>query len=222
MPLEITNQNQKGSVRPCPLPLNYDDLAPHVSQSALKAHYDIYLAHLGRTEQLVSGTDLEDASLETIVKRAATARKRQLRFEAGMAWNHAFFWQCLSPRGFKVPDAILNDTICRSFGSFDEFRYKFLNTGSAHIGAGWLWLTWQGQKGLELRNTSNGDPVWLERNCTPLLVCDLWEHSYYPEHGTDRAAWLEAFIDRCVNWDMAGSQLGALVNEQATWHHPKW
>lgn len=221
MPSETATPDRNIAIEPCRLSFSYDDLAPHISRSALKAHYDIYLSHLGNTEELIAGTELEDASLETIVKRAATARKRRLRFEAGTAWNHAFFWQCLSPRGFKAPDAILNDALCRSFGSFGEFRFRFVKVGSAHVGAGWLWLTWQSQKGLELRTTANGDPVWLDQNCTPLLVCDLWEHGYYPEHGADRASWLEAFIDRCVNWDIAGSQLAALMNDQPVWHHPK-
>ena len=53
----------------------------------------------------------------------------------------------------------------------------------------------------------------------PLLVCDLWEHAYYLDWKNDRAGWLDAFVTRLANWELASKQYSAAVNGTAAWQY---
>jgi len=43
----------------------------------------------------------------------------------------------------------------------------------------------------------------------PLLVADVWEHAYYLDHRNNRKGFLEAFLDKLVNWDFVAKNLAA-------------
>ena len=36
---------------------------------------------------------------------------------------------------------------------------------------------------------------------TPILGCDVWEHSYYIDYRNRRPDYLKAFLDHLVNWE---------------------
>jgi len=62
---------------------------------------------------------------------------------------------------------------------------------------------------LEIVTTSNaGTP--LVRGDQPLLALDLWEHAYYLDHQNRRSAYVSAFLEELVNWELANSRLAEL------------
>ena len=52
-------------------------------------------------------------------------------------------------------------------------------------------------------------PVW---NATPLVALDVYEHAYFLDYQTDRAAYIEAFFEN-LDWDVVNGWV-------ATYHVP--
>lgn len=207
--------------KPAELHFNRSSLEPHVSAETMEFHYDKhYLGYLAKVNALVAGSDLATMPLEEVIRHAAWKRRRPLLANAAQTWNHAFFWESLSPELDRGPNLILAEAIAKSFGSVGRFREKFVEKGLAHLGSGWLWLAWHPDHGLLLRTTENATPIWLASGRIPLLVCDLWEHAYYLDWKNDRAGWLEAFVTRLANWETASKQFAAAVNGTETWQYP--
>jgi Fe-Mn family superoxide dismutase len=48
--------------------------------------------------------------------------------------------------------------------------------------------------------TANGENP-LVHGGTPILGCDVWEHSYYIDYRNRRPDYLKAFLDHLVNWE---------------------
>lgn len=55
-------------------------------------------------------------------------------------WNHDFFWESMQPGGGKMPILQLLQQIEKDFGSFTNFREKFMEAALTLFGSGWIWL----------------------------------------------------------------------------------
>jgi Fe-Mn family superoxide dismutase len=187
------------------LPFAYDAMAPLMSAETFEYHHDKHhKAYVDKGNELLAGSGLEDKSLEEIIIAAAKdPAKTGLYNNAGQHWNHALFWNSMTPEGGGAMPGSLEKALLESFGSMDDFRTKFIETGITQFGSGWCWLVQDKASGqLELMKTANADSP-LTENKKALFVCDVWEHSYYIDYRNARPKYLETFIDSLVNWEFA-------------------
>ncbi|MEE9572591.1 MAG: Fe-Mn family superoxide dismutase [Candidatus Neomarinimicrobiota bacterium] len=182
------------------LPYALDALEPHISKETLEFHYGKHHnAYVTNLNNLVTGTEFEDMSLEDIIKKASTGG---IFNNAAQVWNHSFYWNCLSPNGGDKPVGVVIEEIEKSFGSFAEFKEQFTKSAVTNFGSGWTWLVQNGGGSLEIVNTSNaGNPM--TKGKTPILTCDVWEHAYYVDYRNARQQYIVAFWN-LVNWDFVG------------------
>lgn len=185
------------------LPYSYDALAPFMSAETLQFHHDKHhQAYVTKGNELLKGPGLEGKSLEEIVVASFKDKSKQGLFNnAGQHWNHIQFWNWMKKDGGgKKVTGKLEKEITASFGSFDNFRGKFIEAGTTQFGSGWAWLALDANGKLEIMKTPNAENP-LAHGKTALLGCDVWEHSYYIDYRNARPKYLEAFMDSLVNWD---------------------
>jgi len=48
-----------------------------------------------------------------------------------------------------------------------------------------------------------------------LLVIDVWEHAYYVGYQNARAAYVDAFVERLINWEFASANYAAALRAHA-------
>lgn len=189
------------------LPYAFDALEPQMSRASLENHLvNHHARYVDRTNALIAGTSYEGLPLEELVRRLAVNRGSELFNNAAQAFNHAFFWRSLKPGGGGKPTGPIAARIDANFGSFDDFTVKFRKAALAVFGSGWIWLVADGDK-LKILTTLNANTP-LARGLTPILTLDLWEHAYYPDYGSRRAAYVEAYLSALVNWDFANENIG--------------
>lgn len=187
-----------------PLPYERDALAPYISAETIDFHYGRHhQAYVTNLNALIKGTDLETASLEQIVRKSSGA----VFNNAAQAWNHAFYFESLSPRADRQPDGRLLDAIKTSFGGVDQLIAAFSKVALATFGSGWAWLVQRDNGELAVISTSNADTPLVGRD-RPLLTCDVWEHAYYIDYRNARASYVEAFW-KIVDWRVVASRLAA-------------
>jgi Fe-Mn family superoxide dismutase len=187
-----------------PLPYAKDALAPTISEETLEYHYGKHHnAYVVNLNNLIAGTEFENASLEDIIKKSSGG----IFNNAAQVWNHTFYWNSLSPNGGGEPTGALADAINEAFGSFEEFKTKFTQSAATNFGSGWTWLVKNNEGKLAIVNTSNaGCPI--TDDLTPLLTVDVWEHAYYIDYRNARPQYLEAFW-KLANWDFAAKNFAA-------------
>lgn len=190
-----------------PLPYAETALEPHISARTLQFHHGKHHKnYIDTLNKLIAGTEFENQSLENIILASADDLLHEKIFNnASQAWNHDFFWQCMTPQGGGRPDGELLARIQSDFGSLDKFRKEFIAAAEGQFGSGWVWLTEDDGK-LKLMTTGNAD-LPLTHGETALLACDVWEHAYYLDYQNDRAKFVEVFLSKLVNWQFAQQQL---------------
>jgi Fe-Mn family superoxide dismutase len=180
------------------LPYAIDALQPHMSKETLEfhhgKHHQTYVTNLNN---LVKGTEFEQASLVDIVKRSSGP----VFNNAAQIWNHTFFWNCLTPTSSGHPTGALAASIDAKWGSLAAFQEAFTKSALGNFGSGWTWLVKKADGSVDIVNTSNAATP-LSGADVPLLTCDVWEHAYYVDHRNRRPDFLAAFW-KLTNWTFA-------------------
>ena len=191
-----------------PLPYADTALAPVISSNTLSFHYGKHhKGYVDNLNKLVKGTDYESATLERIIAETAGKPDKSALFNnAAQSWNHAFYWSSLKANGGGKPNGKIAQMIDAAFGSYDNFRKEFSSTTVSQFGSGWGWLVLDGGA-LKVVKTANAE-VPLTWGLKPLLTIDVWEHAYYLDHQNRRATYVDALIDKLLNWDFAAQNLG--------------
>ena len=191
------------------LPYADNALAPVITPNTISFHHGKHhKTYVDNLNNLVKGTDLEGKSLEEIVKATAgKADKAPLFNNAAQIWNHDFYWKSMKPNGGGAPTGKVADRINESFGSFEEFKKQLSATTVSQFGSGWGWLVADSAGALKVVKTGNAE-VPFTQGLKPLLTIDVWEHAYYLDHQNRRADYVNAVIDKLVNWEFAAANLG--------------
>ena len=201
------------------LPYPYDALKPAMSEETLRFHRDKHHAgYVKTTNDLVQKEGLSPESLEALVVHAKQGGKTKLHNNAAQAWNHAFFWNCMTPGGAK-PEGALAQAIDEAFGGQDRLKEKFVAEGVGHFGSGWVWLIADAE-GLRVITTHDGGDTLDLPGVVPILTCDLWEHAYYIDYRNDRKGFLETWFDALPDWRFAAHQLSAAEGAGRPWRFP--
>lgn len=183
------------------LPYAYDALGPYMSKETLEFHHDKHhQAYVTNGGNLLKDSPLADKSLEDICKAAFADGNAGLVNNVGQHYNHLHFWNWMKPNGGgkSLPSA-LQAAMDSDLGGYDKMRADFINAGVTQFGSGWAWLAVKDGK-LAVMKTANGENP-LMHGATPILGCDVWEHSYYIDYRNARPKYLEAWFDNLVNWE---------------------
>lgn len=178
-----------------------DGLKPRISEDTMKFHYGKHLqAYTDNLNKLIKGTEFEDKSLEEIVRTANGA----IYNNAAQVWNHTFFFETLSPTA-KPISGTLKAKLIATYGSIDNFKNQLMAKATGLFGSGWIWLTYNERNQLNIEAMTNaGNP--LQKNMTPLMTIDVWEHAYYLDYQNRRADFCEA-VWELTDWHLVEQRM---------------
>ncbi|MFW8590145.1 Fe-Mn family superoxide dismutase [Glaciecola sp. 2405UD65-10] len=187
------------------LPYEKTALEPHISAETLDFHHGKHHAtYVTKLNGLIEGTDLENKSLEEIVKSSDGG----VFNNAAQIWNHTFYWNSLAPDAGGEPTGALADAINAKWGSFADFKAAFNDKAVNNFGSSWTWLVKTADGSLDIVNTSNAGTPITQEGVTPLITVDLWEHAYYIDYRNVRPNYLEGFW-ALANWEFASSNFAS-------------
>jgi superoxide dismutase, Fe-Mn family len=191
-----------------PLPYPETALEPVISARTVGFHYGKHhKAYVDNLNKLAVGTAFADLPLEKVILGTAGQPEKAALFNnAAQVWNHTFYWRSLSPKGGGAPPAALARRIEADFGSVDACRKELAAAAAAQFGSGWVWLVADG-KTLKVVKTGNADVPFV-KGLKPLLTIDVWEHAYYLDYQNRRADYVNALLDKLIDWEFALKNLG--------------
>ncbi len=184
------------------LKYSYDALEPHIDQLTMETHHSKHhQAYVDNLNKALEGHEkyqemgIEDIlkSLDELPENIRTA----VRNNGGGHYNHAMFWDIMSPNGGGKPEGELGKKIDEDLGGFEKFKEDFKKAALGQFGSGWAWLVIDSGK-LAIVPTANQDNP-ISQGKIPLLGIDVWEHAYYLKYKNKRADYIDSWWN-IVDW----------------------
>ena len=180
-----------------------------ISQKTTEIHHDkLYAGYVNKrneVEQKMADTDLGSANQ---VYSAWRGLKEGETFAANGMILHQVFFSILGGDGDVAQTPKIKAAIEEQWGTWERFVEEFTATGMA--ARGWAILAFDpSDKKLHIyaADAQNQGGVW---GSTPLLPCDVYEHAYFIDFGSDRKAYIAAFLEN-VKWEVVETRFSALL-----------
>jgi superoxide dismutase, Fe-Mn family len=176
-----------------------------ISRPSVEAHYRLYQGYVAKRNEILGKLAAVDREAANQVYSDLRALKVDLTFAIGGIKNHELYFEHLGGSGGN-PRGAIGRLIDRDFGSADAWRADLTATGMA--GRGWAWTAydWDERRLYNyIGDAQNTFPVW---NATPVVALDVYEHAYFLDYQTDRAAYIEAFLGN-LDWDVVNGWVEA-------------
>ena len=164
-----------------------------ISRETVEAHYKLYQGYVAKRNEILGKlAERRPRRPRTRTYSELRALKVELTFAIGGIKNHEIYFEHLGGHGGE-PKGIFGDLVKRDFGSVEAWKADLKATGLA--GRGWAWTAYDWDEGRlfnYIGDAQNTFPVW---NATPLVALDVYEHAYFLDFGTDRAAYIDKFFN---------------------------
>ena len=217
----ISNRNSASAYDVPDLLYPFEALEPYIDAPTMKIHHDkhhaTYVANLNKATE-----GKGDAAVLDLMENALDATA--IRNNGGGHYNHAFFWDEMSPHDVASktkPSEQLEALINKSFGSMDEMKAKFEAQAApgAVFGSGWVWVCVnKAGDSLQIVGTPNQDNPLMKGVTSeimyPILGLDVWEHAYYLKYQNRRPEYVSNWWN-VVNWDKVSENCKYVVEKHA-------
>jgi Fe-Mn family superoxide dismutase len=162
-----------------------------ISRASIEAHYRLYQGYVSKRNEILGKLEAADRNTASQVYSELRALKVDLSFAIGGIKNHEIYFTHLGGAGGS-PTGPIGTLITRDFGSIDAWRADLKATGLAARGWAWTAYDWDEHRLFNhIGDAQNTYPIW---NATPLVALDVYEHAYFLDFQTDRAAYIDAFL----------------------------
>ncbi len=194
------------------LPYTYDGLENIIDAMTMEIHYSKHAAAYSKNAKEAATAEGVNIALglEPLLCNISKYSPK-MRNNGGGHYNHEMFWKCMRAKQVNnLPTGDIQAAINLAFGSFEDFKKKFSDTGKNRFGSGWAWLYIDGNKKLQISSTPNQDNPLMDvsdKKGFPLLALDVWEHAYYLKYQNKRADYIQNWWD-VVNWDYVQQRMG--------------
>ena len=181
----------------------YNALEPYIDATTMEVHHTRHhAAYLNKFNAAIEKTGIENKTPASIFSEISRYNS-DIRNNGGGFYNHALFWQILSPHSYDIIDSNFINSISKYFGTLEQLKEAFSKAAASQFGSGWAWLIKKSNGDLAVTSTPNQDNPLMDINPVkgkPLLCLDVWEHAYYLNYLNRRNDYIDAFWN-IVNWD---------------------
>lgn len=167
-----------------------------ISDKTNAIHHDkLYAGYVKKKDEIQE--KLKSVQLDTANQTYSELRalKDAETFAVNGVYLHDVYFDCMGEA--RTPHGAILKEIEKTWGSFDNF--KALMQGCGMAARGWAVLAWDTfEEGLHIftGDLHNQGGVW---GALPILTLDVYEHAYFIDFGSDRAAYIDTWFNN-LNW----------------------
>lgn len=179
------------------LPYKETFLEPYMDEETVHLHYMFH--HGGAVKGANKDLQMIRKALDENSVETLDYWTKKLSYHLSSHILHTIFWTNLTNKKTD-PTGELLKKIERDFGSYDKLKLLISKTSKDVDGNGWGILGYQPYTDkLTVLQCENHEKL-TQWGVIPLLVIDVWEHSYYLKYRNKRADFVDNLFG-ILNWD---------------------
>jgi Fe-Mn family superoxide dismutase len=175
----------------------------------MREHYKLYEGYVNKANETREKLATIDPSKGNATYSEVRALKRGESFALNGAKLHELYFEQLGGSG--KPSGGLLKVIQQQYQSYEKFLSEFKGAGLS--ARGWAVLAYDTrEEELFIYVTDdqhNGHVI----QSIPILPMDVFEHAYYIDYGTNRAGYIDAFLNN-LDWNVINARYNDWVRQE--------
>ena len=190
-----------------PLPYTETFLEPYMDEETVHLHHTFH--HGGAVKAANKDLSMIKKALDENSLDTLDFWTKKLAFHLSSHILHTVFWTNLTNKKTD-PSGELLRRIEKDFGTFDRLKTLLAKISKDVDGNGWGILGYQPYTDkLSVLGCENHEKL-TQWGVIPLLVIDVWEHSYYLKYRNRRGEFVDNLFP-IINWDNAAERLNTAL-----------
>jgi Fe-Mn family superoxide dismutase len=95
--------------------------------------------------------------------------------------------------------------LCRDFGTFEKWQFDFIACAMSSR-EGWAMTVYEPYKNVYMNICIDGHTNGIPVGAVPVLVIDMWSHSFYKDYQIDKRSYLLSMMKE-INWDVVEARM---------------
>ena len=193
------------STQTAPKPLGFDPSKLNgLSEKLIKSHWENNYGGSVRALGVVKKQLADALANKDTPPYIYNDLKREHLMRTGSVVLHEYYFDNLGGGG--KPDTAMRTALGDAFGDFDTWETEFRRIGlGLGGGSGWVVLGYNFHT-QQIENYWMWDHLHGPATTMPLLVMDMYEHSYQMDYGAATAKYIDAFFQN-IRWETVQARL---------------
>lgn len=190
---------------------NYSQVTDYVSNKTKQNHETLYKAYTEQLTKVSAQVDSASQDLEAANSSSSNLRsfKRDEAYLLNAVYLHElFFANCFAPNSELMKDMLTFTRVSQDWGDFERWTTEFRALCQTSRN-GWVVLGYSTFLKRLLNVVVDGHDIGFPVGFIPVLVVDMWEHSYTADYAGDKPSYVNAML-REVNWDVVEERMEKL------------
>lgn len=179
----------------------YDLSTEMLSAKNKRAHQELlegYVETVNKISAKLDGANREEANSNDSEFRSL---KIDETYNLNAAFLHGMFFENISdPKSQITMDSLTYMRLERDFGTFDEWQKDFIASCLSSRN-GWAMTVYNAFLNRYMNIVVDLHSTNVPINCYPVIVMDMWEHSYYRDYLNDKKTYVFSMMKE-LHWDI--------------------
>lgn len=182
-------------------PKEYDLATELLSKKALATHEKLYHGYLEKLNQISARLDTIDRDSADYRSSGYHSLKEDEVYNRNAVHFHELYFANISDVESEVEyDSMVYMRLARDFGTFDDWQWDFIACGMSSK-QGWAVTAYDTFLRRYVNFFTDGHDKHIPVGCYPIIVIDMWEHSFFRDYLDDREQYLTNMM-RELDWDV--------------------
>jgi Fe-Mn family superoxide dismutase len=190
-------------------PKTFPQVSESLSDKTKASHNELYKAYIESLNKISSELDSISKDSNNNYSQWRNAKIDET-YNLNATWLHElYFANCFDPHSEIYMDSKTFMRLQRDWGSFEEWQKDFLATGTASR-EGWVLCGYNVFLKKFVNTIIDLHSTNVMAGIIPILVVDMWSHSYYKDYMKDKKSYLVAMM-REINWNIVEDRIEKII-----------